>query len=178
MATKWQTLRQGDEVTCGTRSGCASRPKTSQRDSSGSGGLGPCTSSAGAKRAVTRTRRDVCHRGQDAVDEELHDGHRRRRQGDALSFPPGPAERGLGATGMSRDGAPPTAWPGGWDRVEVPALDRDPHRASLLRRHSPSSLPRILATKPPGASVATRPFMRSRISATFPFFSAAFIVLE
>ena len=63
-------------------------------------------------------------------------------------------------------------------RDEVPALNCDAHRAPLRRRHYPSSLPRILVTKPPGASEATSPFTRSRISATFPVFSAAFIVLK
>ena len=64
------------------------------------------------------------------------------------------------------------------EEFEGSTLDRDPHLASLVRRHDPSSPPRILATNPPGASAATSPFTRSRISATFPFFFAAFIVLE
>jgi len=46
------------------------------------------------------------------------------------------------------------------------------------RRHSPRFLPRMPATDPPGASPATSCFTRSRVSATFPFFSAAVIVAE
>jgi hypothetical protein len=44
--------------------------------------------------------------------------------------------------------------------------------------HSPSSRRRILETKPPAFSPPTTFLMRSRISSAFPFFSAAFIVLE
>ena len=55
-------------------------------------------------------------------------------------------------------------------RVRVPG--------HFVRRHNPRSLPRILATIPPGGSPATSAFTLSRVSVTVPLFSAALIVLE
>ena len=59
------------------------------------------------------------------------------------------------------------------DLVEMPTPDGNPFGAILPRRHSPSSRPRTLVTKPPGAAWATISFTSRRASALVPLCSAA-----